>query len=524
METLIQKYSRLAEAQSDYEQGKRGPFEGAVVSVTPTTDTMGVRFGPAKERRMPIQHPFNGTTSWIRSVPEVETRFLLQNRFDSNQPEALKTIPPPPEKRSSDYLNQLNAYRTLSPGEHDIGSSGMGFAYFSRRGNIDLRSGHAIKRNLNRDTLSIEDSAPTHIKNLLKNTAGKLGDEERIGIVKRWKNAVDQNYIQDSNQKFQAEYFIQLNNPAESNPSVLLKRTEGQVYNEAGERVKQLSTNVPLRHQSVWYTTTDDSLVKEIDENGNQIIQYPQTATTGFEMIIPNGNYRSEMINRDVTIKGDELVAVTKNINYTVSGGVNYEVSKSFNIVAGRNALTMDVTEGQETVGLINPNLLGFQAENTSDGGITSVFGPKNSGMFMNGQGKVQIQDGLQGGAVFEGTSVTLFNSSGSRLSIADSVIISGKSGKDFVSIDSDLVQISSGKEIGLIGSSFSAKVGGVFLGNNAAIPAVLGLSLLTWLDTHTHIATGPGAPTTPPIIPASIFTGTPLSVVSTTVLLPPPI
>ena len=520
METLIQKATRLRLRQEANEQGNLGPFEGVIVSVTPEADTVGVTFGPARERRMPIQHPFNGSSSWIRSVPEVNTRLLMQNRYDSKQPEALKTIPFPSEMRAGDYLKQTNAYRTLSAGEHDIASSGLALAYFSRRGHVDLRSGHAVKSSMNRETLSIEDSAPTHVKNLLLNTVGELGDEERLGIVKRWKTAVDHEYIQDANNNFQAEHYIHLKNPAGSAPFVLLEKTEGQVYDESGERLNQASTNLPLRHQSLFYTTTDEVLRIEVDENGNQVVQYPSTATTGFEMVIPNGSYKAEMINRDITIKGDEQVSVTGNIQYQVQGGVNYDVTKSLNVVAGNNALTMDVTEGEETVGLVNSNLLGFQAENTSDGGLTSVFGPNNSGIFMNGEGKVQIQDGLGGGAIFEGATITIFGSGGAKLGVGDSVILSGSSGTDFLSIDSGKVQLSSSKDISLIGSALSANVGSLYLGVNASIPAVLGLSLLGWLDTHFH--TTLSGPSTPPTIPSSAFTGTPLSLVSMSVFLPP--
>jgi hypothetical protein len=522
METLIQQASRLAEYKADYEQGMRGPFEGTVVSITAQTDTMGVRFGPTNSRPMPIQHPFVGTTSWLRSVPEINTQFLMQNRFDTNQPEALKTIPPSSSKRSADYLNQTNTYRTLSAGEHDFSSSGLASSYYGRRGHLDMRSGHAIKRGLNRDTLSVDDSAPTHVKNLLLNTVGKMGDEERLGIVKRWTTAIDHEYVQDENKKFKAEHYLHILNPAGSEPAILLRRIEGQVYDDAGDEILQSSTNLPLRHQSLFYTTTDEYVSIEIDENGNQFINYPSTATTGHEMIIPNGNYRAEMINRDITLSGDETVAVSGNIQYQVQGGVNYDVVESYNIVAGGNAFTMDVTPGQETVGLVNPNLLGFQAENTSDGGLTSVFGPKNSGIFLNGMGQVQIQDGLEGGALFAGDTVAMFNAKGGSLSIGDTVLLANASGTDFISIDPDLVQISSGKDLTLIATTWNANVGTVFLGNNAVIPAILGLAQLAWQDTHFHISASPGDPTTPPVIPSAVFTGTPLSLMSLSVFIPP--
>lgn len=464
METLIQKASRIAETESAYEQGKRGPFEGLVVSIASTTDTMGISFGPAKERRMPIQHPFSGTTSWIRSVPEVNTRFLMQNRMDTGQPEALKTLPPPASKRSSDYLNQLNVYRLLTPGEHDIASSGMGLAYFGHRGHVDLRSGHAIKRSLNRETLTVEDSAPTHIRNLLYHTVGTMGDEERLGIVKRWKNAVDHNYIQDSNNKFQAERYIKVKNPAGSNPSVLFRKIEGQVYEDDGTLLKQASTSIPLRHQSLWYTTTDEFLRLEIDQNGNQVIQYPSTATIGYEMIIPNGNYRGEMVNRDMTIKGDEQVVVKGNVLYRVQGSVQYNVTKKINLVVGENDFTMGDSTG------------------------VSVTGIKGSNLNLDPSGNINIQDSDAGGASFAGNSVSMFNSSGTKVSMSSTNM----------NLDAEML----------------------YLGKNAGFPAVIGLTMLSWLDNHNHLAMG--TPTSPPIVPANSLTGTPISLVSASVFVPP--
>jgi hypothetical protein len=517
-ETPIQQASREARLAYQDRQGKTGAFEASVVSVQGSNDSMSLAFGPTPSRSMPIQHPFTGTTSWIRSVPETGSKYLLQNRFDTGQPEALKTLPVIPGQRSQDYLSGFNLYRTLDAGEHDMVSSGAAAAFWGKRGHLDLRSGANIKAQLSRDGQHSLLAAPTHKRHLLSQTVGTMGDEERLGIVKRWTTAVDEVYPQDANQKFQAEHYLQLVNPAGSAPAVLLRHVDGQVYGDDGTLSKHFTTALPLRSQRFWYTTTDDFVRQEIDENGNMLTILPTTATVGHELMIPQGNFRLDVgVDRDVTIGGDDKANISGNLASTVQGTMSYTVTESVNVTAGGNALTMDVTEGQETVGLVNAQLLGFQAENTSDGGLTTIFGPSNSGIYLNGKGYIQVSDGAGGGATYTGDAVTQFTSGGALLALGDTTLLSGTSGADYVSIEDQLVQICSGNTITMTAQVFNVNGGTIFLGANAIQPAVLGLTAMAWLDTHVHSITTPvpGSPTTPPLIPTATFIGTPASLYS---------
>jgi hypothetical protein len=266
---------------------------------------------------MPIPHPFAGSTSWIRAVPEVNTQMLMQNRFDSQQPEAIKTIPPAPEKRTSDYLKQINIYRTLDPGEHDLASSGFATLYMGRQGNLDARSGAPIKHQLSYQDLSVETTAPTHVRNLLNEVVGEMGDEERLGIVKRWKNAIDQDYILDKNKKFQAERYLNMKNPVGAAPFALLQIIEGQVYDDSGIQMLQASTGIPLRSQRLWYTTTDEALTQEIDENGNYLLLFPSTATIGYQLDIPTGDYSLSGVNEEHTLTGNLTTTVQGVVQHT---------------------------------------------------------------------------------------------------------------------------------------------------------------------------------------------------------------
>lgn len=479
METIVQQATRINLQKHQNEQGKLGAFAGKVVTVAPLDDQFYLSFGAAPSRVMPVQHPFSGENSWLRSMPEVGAVYLMQNRFDTGQPEALKTIPAFTATRAQDYQNSLNVYRALQPGEHDIVSNGFAMAYFSQRGNLDLRSGASVKMQLDQDNQETRLQSPTIKRNLLFNTLGMMGDEERIGIVKRWTDAATEFYVKtdDGNDNFVSEHYLQLTNPAKEGPVVLLQRIEGQVYDEDGDVLNHTTTALPLRSQALWYTTTDEFLSREIDQNGNMLFNFPSTASTGFEIQIPNGSFRQVIgVDRDVTIDGDERVVVQQNIHYTVSDDVLYDVTGNYTINSGANALLMDVTEGSEAVSLLNSAGLGIQATNAG-GGALNLIGPSGSSFNIASSG-----------------AATLAAKQTLNLTVDQSMTFSGQ----------------------VLNANFDS----INLGKGAAIPAVLGLTLQTYLDMHFHTSTAPGDPTSPPVIPSASFNGTPQSILSIKILL----
>lgn len=479
METLVQQATRINNERYQQEQGKLGAFAGKVVRVTPLADQFAMSFGAAQSRIMPVQHPFVGENSWLRSMPEVGAVYLMQNRFDTGQPEALKSIPAFSKDRADQYQSGTNVYRSLQSGEHDIVSNGFAMAYFSRRGNLDLRSGASVKTQLDQDNQEVRLQAPTIRHNLLFNTLGSMGDEERLGIVKRWTDASAEFYVKtdDGNDNFVAEHYLQLTNPAKDAPAVLLKRIEGHVYDDDGVVVNHQTTALPLRSQSLWYTTTDEFLTQEIDQNGNMLFNFPSTASTGMEMQIPNGSLRQVIgIDRDVTIDGDEKVVVQQNINYTVSQNVQYDVTKNITFNSGGNALVMDTTSGSEAVSLLNSSGLGLQASNAS-GGSLNLVGPSGSAFNISQSG-----------------SSTL-------------------TAKQSMNLTVDQV-------MNLSGSTLNANFDLLNFGKGAIQPAVLGLTFQTYLDTHLHTSSAPGDPTSPPTIPSATYNGTPQSILSLKILL----
>jgi hypothetical protein len=375
METLIQQATRQNQERYQQEQGKLGAFAGTVVFVSPTSDEVGMSFGPAAERRMPVQHPYVGDSSWVRSMPEVGSLFLMQNRFDTGQPEALKAIPTFSARKADHFQRALNFYRPLQSGEHDIASIGQAFAFFGSRGHLDLRSGTSIKVQLNREDQDLVSAAPTHRRNFLYQTVGEMGDEERFGIVKRWNSASDEFYVKNGD-NFVAEYYRHLKNPAKSGPAVLIKHVEGQVYDDSGTAINHTTTAHPLRSQHLWYTTTDEFLAQEIDKDGNYLLDFPSTATTGMEVQIPSGSYRKTIgKDRDVAIDRDEKVSVQGNIDYQVGKDVSYDVTGKVSIKAsGGAALSLD--SGKVALGASSAELLALVYQLVTAIGTQTILTP----------------------------------------------------------------------------------------------------------------------------------------------------
>jgi hypothetical protein len=435
----------------------------------------------------------------------------MQNRFDTGQPEIIRMLPigTDASARMTQYFDQQNTYREMSPGEHDFASTGFASLFMSRRGTIDMFAGAGVTRRMNRDNMDIQDQAPTQSEHYLTWQPGTIGDERRVGIVKRWTNEIDEFYVQDQNGNFRAESFEHLANPAGQNPAVLYQRTEGHVYDQAGNLSKQFSTQNPLRHQTFFYTDSGDFNRYEIDVNGNSLEIFSGVATIGKEIRIPQGNYKKTIgIDRDVSINRNELVKVGNNIQYNVTRNVGYTVGNNYTITAGSNGinvLNLNNTSGSEQVSLettASGETLGFQAQN-SGGGVTKVLGPSNSSMVMQ-NGVVTVTAGDQSSVI-----------------IGDGSISAGLSGgSDSIKMSSGLMELMTSGSTTMSGQTFSANFTMLNLGTGAAIPAVLGLAMLTWLDSHTHTG-NLGYPTGTPITPASTQTG-PMSLISNSIMLMP--
>jgi hypothetical protein len=404
-------------------------------------------------------------------MPDVGSLVLLQNRFDTGQAETIKTLPVSPTAKAEAYRRGENVYRGLSSGEHDIASGGYAMTFWGRRGHLDLRSGSSVKAQLSREQLEITQRAPTHRTELFQQAAGTMGDEERLGVVKRWKSASEEYYVKQ-NGRFLSEHYTQLLNPNNSGPSILFRHIEGDVVDDAGQLIRHTTTALPLRSQSLWYTTTDETTKEERDENGNYFVELPSTASTGYEVLIPEGSYRKIIgKDRNVTIEGDEVVQVRKDITYTVSQNVTYDVKKNHIINAGPTNLSL--LQASDTVQLHNGSSYGIKASPSA----VNIDGPSGSKMEIGAAGTVMVD------------------------------------AKTMLELKVDAL-------MKLEGQIFQGNFMLLNLGLGAVIPATMGLAVQAYLDSHQHTSSLPGLPTSPPLIPSSSLNGTPQSILSTKILL----
>jgi hypothetical protein len=67
-------------------------------------------------------------------------------------------------------------------------------------------------------------------------------------------------------------------------------------------------------------------------------------------------------------------------------------------------------------------------------------------------------------------------------------------------------VNIIAAKNLNLNAPNINLKSGGVYLGDGAALSVAVADLLFPWLASHTHTATGPSSPTTPPVAPPPPF------------------
>lgn len=348
MSWLKELYDADQTEQSN-QQGLDKPYSVYVDSISSDSEKVVVRNHATRGRELSISHPFISTGSWIRALPEVGAQYMATNRADDSDPQLLSSINKTTEVRVTAYRNRLGAFRGLSPGEIEISSSGLSQAFFSSRSFNSTRAG-LLLRTMNQDDLTIMDRSPIHTKQLLNYKVGELGDEYRIGIVSRPKNSWKTIYPK-INDKFLAEEFIHLVNPALSAPKTLFSIQRGHVVDKGGQPLKQKKTSLPLRSVQNFYATDDTFTTFEIDQSGNYLIQMAQAATDGMQVEIPNGNLMFKIKkdwnstiegNRGAIIKGTDSidVGVNKKTKVTKTYSVDtetmsFKVSKELTITAG---------------------------------------------------------------------------------------------------------------------------------------------------------------------------------------------
>lgn len=483
-----------------------------VQSVSGLSELANISFQGSRGRFLEINHPFVSANAWIRAIPETGSTYIGAYRADEANPQVISTYQRGSYLRIQNYQKGIGVYRNLSPGELEGSSGGFAQWYLSRRPKIETRGG-LITRWADQDKMISGDRSPTHVKELFQNRSNDIQDAVRVGIVSRpaknitgalstWELSYPK--IRGS---FAAEYFIDLKNPAKSNPATLLRVQKGHVLDISGQQIRQGRTQIPLRSSEIYYANDDSSTVQEVDEKGNVFIQTATAATEGYELSVPSGNYiKSIEKDETVTVGGDLGRSIKKNGNYIY--GENYTLTAGQDLLLkserGSSALNFVSTVGKEQVVLKSKGHFLILDDTSGSEGLFLIH--KTGSQFVidkDGSAKWVTKSGNTVFLDDPGGSILATSKSGAFVNVSDSITLGDKTGKQLVTLDgTDTIQIVSAKNV-LVNSEAVSIVGGsINLGSNAVFSSVIGEQLALLFDTHTHGSVM--GPTTPPLPPTT--------------------
>jgi hypothetical protein len=304
-------------------QGQQRPFGATIKSVNPN-ERGKVSYYGNRDRDVSIPHPFISTGSWIRALPERGTEMLMLYRSDQGEPQLVNTFQRDTEKRVNAYRNGIGIYRALYPGEIEVNSVGLSQTFYSRRGYQSSKGG-ILHKEMNQDTLIIAQRSPTHQLQFLNYTSKDIKDEYRVGLLSRPENSWKVNYPKLQG-NYTAEEYLNLTNPAKSNPETLFVRQAGHVLDLKGQPIKQTVTQKNLRYIEKYFNTSNNPTAYEVDDTGNILLKFAQESTEGYQIDIPAGNMVFK-INKDFdsTVDGNYVQVVKQATTYTHSK--NYKIT-----------------------------------------------------------------------------------------------------------------------------------------------------------------------------------------------------
>jgi len=262
---MLYEIDKLDEA----DRNRRLPVRAVVEHSLPETEflSLGMALNPGRTR-MRVMHPYMGSNSWIRVLPEAGTTVLTMQRGDSVREEISGYVNVDPAGKSKLYREGQLLYRPLDPGEIEVMTAGRAYAFFGSLGDIELRGG-SLRHELRQTHLDIRSIAPTYNRRLHLAAPATIAHEERFGVVKRpdqQRPNLIQGYVRTEDSKFAVEYSRWLN---KSDGSSLMSNQEGHVVDVMGQFSTQSSTNKKLRQQRKWFHKKTGDLTFEVDEELN---------------------------------------------------------------------------------------------------------------------------------------------------------------------------------------------------------------------------------------------------------------
>jgi len=490
-------------------QALNQPFGILVNSINSDTEQAKFSYFGATDRLLTITHPFRSNNAWIRAIPEDGTTYLAQFRADESNPQVVTTVTRNSLAANDEYRSGIGVYRPLVPGEIEIASIGYAQAYFTRRAKLDLRAG-SITRWADQDKLESGDRAPTHRRQFMQYLSNVLGDEERIGIVSRPKLLDSGSYstwevaYPTINDTYLAEHYVSVTNPANANPTVLFTSQRGHVIDKAGNQIKQSRTQLPLRYFEEYFANDNSSTRFEIDEKGNHFVELASDATEGYELYVPNGNYKKNVgLDESIGIQGNQSITVGKSATWAIDDHWNILVANDYNLTSENGKMNFIMKSTNPSQMVLNTRNHFFIMDDTS--GKESIFIIHNKGSQVNFDSKGSIQMIAADGSMtfWDATenAITVTSSKGAYVTLRDNIVISDASGGQIINFDGvDTIQISATNAINLMAPKVTIGGGAINFGNVAGLSATLAEPLAILFDSHTHAS--PVGPTSPPLPP----------------------
>ena len=395
-------YNKSLKDRKDY-QGLLLPYASKVETISSMSERAIITNWATSGRELNISHPFVSTSSWYRAMPEVGTKYMTTNRSDDSEPQLIGTYQGDSAVRTKSYMERVGVYRPLSSGEQEISTPSMVQSYYSSQTYKMDRAG-LIMRYMSHFDLMIMDRSPIHHKQLLNYKVGELGDEYRLGIVSRpinkWKNKYPK-----LNNKFQAEEYLHIKNPAGSSPAVLYTRQSGSVVELDGTTQNSETTSLPLAYREKFFATDDTFSSMEVDKSGNIAWKLAMAATDGYNIIIPNGSLKYKIEkdfvqdiigNREQVIQGSDFSTIQGSRKTSIEE--NYDSTSKNRIVKVKEEMKIDsntievkavsdIKVNSNSIDITSTSIAKFQGSSMTDVGGSSITNVNGSIVNLGGGG-----------------------------------------------------------------------------------------------------------------------------------------
>lgn len=320
---LYAQSKRLHSTEKEY---ATRPYGVVTTTVNPETDEFTYT-GPRTGRTAPVSHPYLGPSSWIRVMPERNTKMILDSRVDTGETftSAYMAENGARDLIRATYDDSRFYYRRLREGEIEITSPGLASAHFSADGTLSLRGG-AVTLVLDTPNMEINQKAPTVVTRALDNSV------TRFGVVKRLlgSDQPQETFIkvtpEGSSEVFAKEYLRVLTSKA--SPSVLVDHREGHVFSNEGTEPTSAVTGKKLRSLTRYGTSNEEESTVEVDIDGNVNLSLPDSSSYGLNVKVSRTDIKLEAGR-------DAIIDVDRNFMVNAEQTVELEGTR---IKSGRNA------------------------------------------------------------------------------------------------------------------------------------------------------------------------------------------